>query len=199
MARGRSLGGPLLVVDEDRAFCEQLLRLLSDAGFDAVAVHEGRHVLAGARLQRPQLVVLEVNLPGLSGYEVCRELREEFGPGLPIMFVSAERTAPFDRVAGLLIGADDYLAKPVAADELLARVRALLRRAQAHDRSDLTARELEILSLLAQGLGQREIARRLVISGKTVATHIDHILAKLGVHSRAEAVALAYREHLVAT
>jgi len=78
-------------------------------------------VLPGA--SDPLLVVLEVALSDLSGYEVCRQLRDEFGEELPIILVSGERVDPLDRAVGLLIGADDYLVKPLDADEFLARVR----------------------------------------------------------------------------
>jgi DNA-binding NarL/FixJ family response regulator len=145
-------------------------------------------------------VIVDVCLPDLSGYEVCRQLKERFGEGLPVLMVSGHRTESFDRVAGLLIGADDYLAKPFAADELLARVRGLVRRSPSLApslASKLTAREMEVLQLLARGLDQDDIAGRLFISRKTVATHIDHILQKLGVRTRAQAVAFAYREDLL--
>jgi DNA-binding NarL/FixJ family response regulator len=93
------------------------------------------------------------------------------------------------------------LVKPFAADELLARVRRLLTRSaegEAARRShDLTPRELEIMELLATGHSQAAIAEQLVLSEKTVATHIQHILPKLGVHSRAEAVAFAHRQGLI--
>ncbi|MGH3041627.1 MAG: response regulator transcription factor [Gaiellaceae bacterium] len=118
-------------------------------------------------------------------------------------FVSGRKFEALDRMAGLMIGADDYLAKPFAPDELLARIRAVLRsRRAAADPSValdscLTAREREVLALLGEGASQTDIAARLVISPKTVAAHIDHILHKLGVHSRAQAVALAYRDGLL--
>ena len=138
-------------------------------------------------------------MPGISGYEVCHVLREQYGPSLPVVFVSGERTESFDRVAGLLVGADDYLAKPVAPDELVARVRGLLRRAEEWGPASarLTQRELEVLRRLAHGQEQSEIAAGLVISPKTVATHIERVLRKLEVHSRAQAVAVAYRDRLV--
>jgi DNA-binding NarL/FixJ family response regulator len=114
---------------------------------------------------------------------------------------SGERTKSFDRAAGLLIGADDYLIKPFAPDELVARVQRLLGRVQApappRGLSRLTKRELEVLGLLADGMSQVDIAHSLVISQKTVGTHIEHILSKLGVKSRAQAVALAYRDRLL--
>lgn len=194
--------GPILVVDDD-AGCRAMIReVLGRAGYrlhEAASAEEARALVLE---ERPSLAILDVRLPGLSGYEACRELRDQFGPELPIVFVSGARTESFDRVAGLLIGADDYVTKPFAPDELLARVRVLLRRTAvpiSERLAALTKRELEVLRLLAEGLEQSEIARRLVISPKTVATHIEHILSKLGVHSRAQAVAVAYRDELLGT
>jgi len=101
-------------------------------------------------------------------------------------------------VAGILLGADDYLGKPLAHDEFLARVRRLLlRRAQPAPAPKLTPREHDVLDLLAQGLKQKEIADRLVISGKTVGTHTEHIFAKLGARSRVQAVEAAHRRELL--
>jgi two-component system nitrate/nitrite response regulator NarL len=99
-------------------------------------------------------------------------------------------------VAGLLLGADDYLPKPVRFDHLLARVRRLVARSApvaGPVAARLTPREQEILGLLADGLEQEAIADRLFITPKTVAKHIERILSKLGVHSRAQAVGLALR------
>ena len=190
----------ILVVDDDVFFRAYVRGVLEQSGYRVVEAEDGFAALESVRTSRPAAVLLDVNMPRLSGYEVCRSLREEHGPDLPLMFVSGERTESFDRVAGLTIGADDYLAKPFAADELLARLRGLLRRAdraQVAAPSTLTRRELEVLRLLADGLDQGEIAERLVISPKTVGSHIERVLAKLGAHSRAEAVALAYRLRVV--
>ena len=194
---------PALVVDPDPRQRRLVCALLRRAGFRAEGVATGEQALESARRERPQLVVLEVRLDDISGYEVCRALREEFGAGLGIMFVSADRTDACDRVAGLMIGADDYLGKPLVGDETLARVRALARRAGAYDhlkapalRAGLTGRELEVLHLLADGNDQQAIAQRLFITSKTVGKHIEHILTKLPARSRAEAVAIAYRRGL---
>jgi DNA-binding response OmpR family regulator len=194
---------PALVADPDPRQRNFVRALLERAGFKAEAVATGEQALEAARRERPQLVVLEVRLGDISGYEVCRALREEFGDGLGIMFVSADRTDSCDRIAGLLIGADDYVGKPLARDELLARVRALARRAGAYDhlkapalRHGLTGRELEVLGLLADGNDQQAIAARLFITPKTVGKHIEHILTKLPARSRAEAVSIAYRQGL---
>jgi DNA-binding NarL/FixJ family response regulator len=195
-------GGRILVVDEDARFSASLVALARDAGYEAVSTTCGEDALALAREEVPDVVVVAVELPGLSGYEVCRRLKESHD-AIGIVLVSATRTESLDRAAGLLIGADDYLAKPFAPDELLARIRCLLRNgsgrssgrpARAAGGNGLTAREHEVLALLAGGGSQKDIAAKLVISPKTVAAHIDHIRHKLGVHSRAQAVAVAYRD-----
>ena len=189
----------VLIVDDDPGVRALLARVLEGAGFTTYAAESGEEALAQARSQRPSLVLLDIRLPGVSGYEVCHELRSTFGDEVAIVFVSGVRTEPFDRAAGLMLGADDYLVKPFAPDELVARVRRLLERATPSSPRalNLTGRELEILGLLAEGLQQAEIAARLVISPKTVATHIEHVLGKLEVHSRAQAVARAYRDGLL--
>jgi two-component system, NarL family, nitrate/nitrite response regulator NarL len=176
--------------------------VLERAGYAAVEAATGEEAMEAARRERPALVLVDVKLPGIHGYEVCRELKETYGEELPVFLISGERTEAFDLAAGLLIGADESLAKPIDPDELLARVRKYVRPGDARDEGetvapDLTSREREVLGLLARGLTQGEIARALVISEKTVATHIQHVLEKLGVHSRAEAVALAHRSGLV--
>ena len=191
---------PVLIADADRVARESLCATLRTAGADTVEASRGDEALSIARARVLSAVVLDVALPGLSGYEVCRALRAELGEALPVIFVSATRTESFDRVAGLLIGANDYLVKPVAADELLVRLRSLLDRPGRVEPSvtgRLTRREREVLRLVSQGLAQPDIAQRLYITPKTVATHIEHILRKLGVHSRAQAIAVAYRENIV--
>jgi DNA-binding NarL/FixJ family response regulator len=100
----------------------------------------------------------------------------------------------------LLVGGDDYLTKPVSPDELRIRVDRLIRNSAPLNpkvNGRLTTREQEVLRMLAEGMRAREIAGRLFIAEKTVNTHIDHIFSKLGVHSRAQAVALAYRQNLI--
>ena len=119
---------------------------------------------------------------------------------MPVVFISGSRTESFDRVAGLLVGADDYVVKPYARDELLTRIRSLLRRSRplvSAVGSKLTRREREVLQLLAEGFQQGQIAERLFISKKTVGTHLANLCRKLDVHSQAQAVAIAYREDIL--
>ena len=196
--------GRILVVDHDPATREAAAHAAARLGYEVRCVDDADALLEQLEAERPALAIVEVELPGeLSGLEVLRELSARFGDTLPVILVASERTAPLDRVAGLLLGADDYLAKPVDGGELLARMRRSLRRNgtssadRPHTDLSLSPRELEILALLAEGKTQQEIADTLVISPKTVATHIQHLLSKLDVHSRAQAVALAYRLGLV--
>lgn len=196
--------GSILIVDDDPDFRALLSVLCNRAGYVCVEAETGEQALASAGRERPDVVLLDVKLGPSSGYQVCRELRDRFGEQLPIIFLSGTRTDASDRVAGLLLGADDYLTKPVHPDELLARVGRAMARSASSERETpkgaeggLTPREGEVLGLLAQGLGTAAISERLFISRKTVGTHVQRILAKLGMHSRAEAVAFAYRQGMV--
>ena len=194
-------GDHVLIADADEEARSRVAHLLEDEGFEVVEAVSGEAALRVARENPPALVILEVPLGDRSGYEVCRALREELGDDLPVLFLSGARTESYDRVAGLLVGADDYVVKPFAPDELLARVRRLVRHSRAANgasTANLTPRELEVLQLLATGLAPDEIAKKLFISKKTVGTHVEHIFTKLGVRSRAQAIAVAYRDELVA-
>lgn len=124
---GRPASASLLVADDDRAIRESLERLLSLEGHSVDTVADGAQALERLRSNPADLVVLDLMMPGVDGLTVCRVLRSE-GDRTPILMLTA-RTETSDRVAGLDAGADDYLAKPFDPAELLARVRALLRRA----------------------------------------------------------------------
>jgi DNA-binding NarL/FixJ family response regulator len=188
----------VLVVDGDDELRLLVTGLLADADYAPLEAATGEDALALAATSDVDVVVLEVGLPRLSGYEVCRRLRATKDGTLGIMFVSGSRVEPLDRVAGLSLGADDYLVKPFDPDELLARVRALVRRRRgARAGGELTPRELQVLRLLAEGRTQGEVATALVISPKTVGTHVENILRKLDVHSRTQAVAVAYRSGIL--
>src|SRR5215468_1336445 len=116
----------VLVVEDDGPIRRMLERTLAAEGYRVSSAADGGAALAAVESSVPDLVLLDVGLPGLDGLTVCRRLRAK-GLALPILLLTA-RDAVADRVAGLDAGADDYLVKPFAAEELLARVRALLRR-----------------------------------------------------------------------
>jgi DNA-binding NarL/FixJ family response regulator len=191
--------GRILVADADGQTRADLCHLLEAVGISTLQASTGEGALDSARHEHPDLAILDVALPLLSGYEVCRQLKTELGSRIAIIFISADRVEPRDRVAGLYVGGDDYLVKPLDPGELIARVRRLLPTAESVDPppTALTTREGEVLERLARGQSQAEIAAELGISSKTVANHLQNVLTKLGAHSRAEAVALAYRNGLV--
>jgi two-component system response regulator MprA len=160
----------ILVVDDDPKILSVLGRGLRFEGYQVQLAADGNEALHLARLEPADIVVLDVMLPGIDGLEVCRRLRR--GTNVPILMLTA-RDAVSDRIAGLDSGADDYLIKPFDFEELLARIRALLRRAlppsegelvfvdlrldmrtrevyRAERRVELTTREYELLLLLLQ-------------------------------------------------
>src|SRR5256886_8902238 len=179
--------GRVLVVDDDPVICDLVASTLAEHGYPTRRASDAREALYLIQRETPDVILLDVHLPDISGYQLCRRLRDDFGDSIGIIVISGERKESFDRVAGMLLGADDYMVKPFILDELLARVQRLAKRSRPVARTvvaGLTRRELEILRLLACGMDHVEIARDLVITAKTVEKHIEHILLKLGVHSR---------------
>lgn len=116
----------ILVVDDDRKTAAAVRLYLESAGFEVVVAHDGREALEAARGRRPDLLVLDVMLPRVDGLEVCRTLRAE--SDVPVILLTA-RTTEEDKLVGLDLGADDYVTKPFSPRELVARVKAVLRRA----------------------------------------------------------------------
>jgi two-component system, OmpR family, response regulator len=120
-------GEPLLLVDDEDHLRSMLAAALSHHGFEVSVAATGREALDAVASGSPALIVLDVMLPDLDGFEVCRRLRSE-GNTVPVLFLTA-RDAAEDKVRGLTLGGDDYLVKPFSLDELVARVQAILRRA----------------------------------------------------------------------
>jgi two-component system response regulator MprA len=197
----------VLVVDDDAPVRRMLARTLQAEGHDVTAVADGGRALAEVERTTPDVVILDVAMPGMDGLAVCRRLREK-GLTAPILLLTA-RDAVADRVSGLDAGADDYLVKPFAVPELTARVRALTRRGQppadqltvadltldltartvSRDGRgiELTAREAALLELLmrhARSVVSREMALDRVwdepVSENVVDTYIGYLRRKLG-------------------
>jgi DNA-binding response OmpR family regulator len=169
----------ILVIDDDRDLARVIVRTLEQEGYDVIHASNGTSGLQIAREHRPDLVVLDLTMPDIDGLEVCKTLRREpRSARLPILVLSARASAA-DRVLGLELGADDYLIKPFVAQELAARVKAILRRSelssvqpiviesgdllidlQGHrvlhrgKKVELTATEFRILELLATHKGR---------------------------------------------
>ncbi|HXN37033.1 MAG TPA: response regulator transcription factor [Solirubrobacteraceae bacterium] len=133
----------ILVVDDDRALREALRRALTLAGYEVQVAHDGEQALELLAQAEPDAVVLDVGLPGIDGLQVCRRVR--LGSRVPILILTA-RDAVADRIDGLDAGADDYMVKPFDVDELKARLRALLRRAnpQGEDPDALSFAEVRL-------------------------------------------------------
>jgi two-component system, OmpR family, response regulator MprA len=146
----------ILVVDDDRAVRESLRRSLSFNGYSVELAHDGVEALEMIANERPDALVLDVMMPRLDGLEVCRQLRST-GDDLPILVLTA-RDSVSERVAGLDAGADDYLPKPFALEELLARMRALLRRTKPDDDDDVESVALRFSDLTLDPV-TREVAR----------------------------------------
>lgn len=147
----------ILIVDDDSNITAVLKRGLGYEGYTVETASDGEAGLELARERRPDLVILDIMMPGLDGLEVCRRLRQ-VDEKLPILMLTA-RDGTSDEVSGLEMGADDYIVKPFVFDVLLARVRALLRRAEPQSRELLRYRDLSLdtASRVARR-GDREIA-----------------------------------------
>jgi two-component system alkaline phosphatase synthesis response regulator PhoP len=140
---GQSVNETILVIDDEPKIVKQARDYLEKGGFRVVTAADGTTALAVARHERPDLVVLDLNLPGMDGLDVCRALRRE--SDVPIIMLTA-RVEETDRLIGLELGADDYITKPFSPRELVARVRAVLRRVRGgvHQPGLIRVGDLEI-------------------------------------------------------
>jgi two-component system response regulator MprA len=154
-----TMSARVLIADDDRAIRDALTRALGLEGYDVVQANDGSTALSLIESTKPDVAILDVMMPNIDGLTVCRVLRAERNR-LPVLMLTARTETP-DRVAGLDAGADDYLAKPFDLDELLARLRALLRRTKSEDGPDTDAVQLVDLRLDATSRrvwrGEREI------------------------------------------
>lgn len=203
----------VLVVEDDESISELIAYNLKQAGYDVLTAYDGESGLTIALKEELDLVLLDVMMPGMDGWEVCRQLRQV--SDVPILFLTA-KDAEFDRVQGLELGADDYVTKPFSPRELIARVKAILRRAArpseleqmsigtlnidfrshqvtlAGETLNLTPMEYQLLRILAMNPGQVFSREELLTKvwgedffgdQRTVDVHISHLREKLGVAS----------------
>jgi len=192
----------VLVVDDDPPLLRMLARSLDAEGFDVSVAADGGAALLAAERAAPDVIVLDVTMPGVNGLSVCRRLRSK-GLPTPILMLTA-RDAVADRVAGLEAGADDYLVKPFAIEELIARLRALTRRGKQSDKRlsyadlvldttarsamrgtaaiELTGRESALLALLLREPGRtitRERAIDEIWGGAAEPNVVDRYVTRL--------------------
>ncbi|MFE2911574.1 response regulator [Kitasatospora indigofera] len=210
----------VMVVDDHPMWREAVSRDLAEAGLDVVATAgDGEEAVRRARACSPQVVVLDLNLPGLPGVEVCRQVVGQ-DPSVRVLVLSASGEHA-DVLEAVKSGATGYLVKSAGRDELLDAVRrtavgdavftpglaglvlgefrrlaAEPAQASAPAAPQLTARETEVLRLVAKGLSYRQIADRLVLSHRTVQNHVQNTLGKLQLHNRVELVRYAIEQGL---
>jgi DNA-binding response OmpR family regulator len=159
----------ILVVEDEPSLIETLEYSLRKQGYEVLTAVDGRKALDTARQQQPDLIVLDIMLPGLDGFEVCRILRKEMN--VPIIMLTA-RTEEVDKVVGLEMGADDYLTKPFSMRELVARVKANLRRVRI-DREEVAT---------STALGPNVVTERMVFDELTIDLSRREVTVQGSVH-----------------
>lgn len=173
------MGRKILIVDDEPSICALLSFNLDKAGYHTTEANNGHEALELTRTGKPDLIILDVMLPGIDGMEVCRILKgQKHTAGIPIIMLTAKNDE-IDKIIGLELGADDYMTKPFSPRELVARVKAVLRRSQKENREDgqlvlgklklnftsyevylnnekleLTPKEYELLKLFATNIGR---------------------------------------------
>jgi two-component system response regulator MprA len=174
-------GTRILVAEDDRAVRESLVRALQLEGYTVASANNGAEALEAVRQAAPDVLLLDVSMPMVDGLTVCRVLRAEQNQ-IPVLMLTA-RTEPSDRVAGLDAGADDYLPKPYDLDELLARVRALLRRSgYATEGSSAPDGELVLGDLRLDPSGRRAFrGDREILLSKTEFDLLALLVANRGI------------------
>jgi DNA-binding NarL/FixJ family response regulator len=196
----------ILIIEDDAQTRENLQLILDMEGFRALTAANGRIGLDLARRESPDLILCDVSMPELDGHGVLRELRaREATAAVPFIFLTA-RGEKRDVRDGMNLGADDYLAKPLDAEDLIAAIETRLARhyavqatGAAPDFSSatpletlgLTQREAEVLLWVAQGKSNSDVATILAIAEKTVKIHLGHIFEKLNVETRTAAALIA--------
>jgi DNA-binding NarL/FixJ family response regulator len=199
----------LLVIEDDEQTRENLEIILDMEGYAVRSAANGRDGLALARQDRPELIICDVSMPELNGHEVLRQLRgDPQTADIPFIFLTAQGERHQQR-AGMNLGADDYLCKPLDAEDLLEAVRARLQRKRENQDAalanagpdfsspdplqtlGLTVREAEVLLWVSQGKANADVATILGMSEKTVKIHLGHIFEKLKVETRTAAAMIA--------
>lgn len=155
----------ILIVDDDENIAELISLYLLKECFDTEIVGDGEQALVKFKEYKPQLILLDIMLPGIDGYDVCREIRKS--SNVPIIMLSAKGEV-FDKVLGLKIGADDYMIKPFDSNEMVARVQAVLRRVSQNEAADETASEEEKDCVKYDGLTVDLTGYSVIYNGKAI-------------------------------
>lgn len=193
----------LLLVDDDPNLVLLVKDYLEFKGFEVITAENGREALEILEKEKPAMIICDVMMPEVDGYALVNQIRQD--PEIswvPVMFLSA-KSMSHDRVIGLNKGADVYMVKPFEPEELAAQVEATLKQAsrlkevangtiESADRIvvppnvELTPKESEVVNLVAKGMANREIAKQLNVSQRTVESHVSNMLNKTGLNNRTE-------------
>ncbi|MBE9242461.1 response regulator transcription factor [Synechocystis salina] len=193
----------LLLVDDDPNLLLLVKDYLEYQGYQVTTAGNGREALAALVNMVPDMIICDIMMPEMDGYAFIEQVRQNPSISwIPVMFLSAKGQS-HNRVKGLNVGADIYMAKPFEPEELAAQVQSCLRQADRllqhnnHPLGDnsrvqvardveLTPTETKVIQLVAQGLANREIADHLKVSQRTVESHVSNMLNKTGLHNRTE-------------
>lgn len=193
----------LLLVDDDPNLVLLVKDYLEFKGFEVMTAENGREALEILETEIPDMIICDVMMPEVDGYTLVSQIRQDpHISWVPVMFLSAKGQS-HDRVIGLNKGADVYMVKPFEPEELAAQVEATLKQAarikevsntslETTDRIvvppnvELTPKESEVVNLVAKGMANRDIAKHLNVSQRTIESHVSNMLNKTGLHNRTE-------------
>ncbi len=193
----------LMLVDDDPNLVLLVRDYLEFRGYDVITAENGRVALETLEQELPDLMICDIMMPEMDGYTLVKKIREDPRTRwIPVLFLSAKGQSQ-DKVKGLNTGADVYIVKPFEPEELVAQVESCLRQAsrltqrqnpnldngpklRVRRNVELTPTELRVVQLVAQGLANRDIARVMKLSQRTIESHVSNMLGKTGLHNRTE-------------
>lgn len=193
----------LMLVDDDPNLVLLVRDYLEFRGYDVITAENGRVALETLEQELPDLMICDIMMPEMDGYTLVQKIREDPRTRwIPVLYLSAKGQSQ-DKVKGLNTGADVYIVKPFEPEELVAQVESCLRQAsrltqrqnpnldngpklRVRRNVELTPTELRVVQLVAQGLANRDIARVMKLSQRTIESHVSNMLGKTGLHNRTE-------------
>lgn len=193
----------LLLIDDDPNLIMLVKDYLEFRGYEVVTADNGRKALEALEQKIPDLIICDIMMPEMDGYSFVEKIRQDYRTEwVPVIFLSAKSQSK-DRIKGLNVGGDVYMIKPFEPEELVAQVESSLKqtnRLLQHSSKipdldkqiivprniELTPTEIKVVSLVAQGLANREIAKKLKVSQRTIESHVSNMLNKTNLHNRTE-------------
>lgn len=206
----------LLLIDDDPNLIMLVQDYLEFRGYEVITAENGYQALEALEENIPDLIICDIMMPEMDGYSFVEQIRQNPSTEwLPVIFLSAKSQSK-DRIKGLNMGGDVYMTKPFEPEELVAQVESSLKQANrllqhsnkipdldqqivVSRKVELTPTEIKVVNLVAQGLVNREIAKKLKVSQRTIESHISNMLNKTNLHNRTELARWAMKAHLFDT